>query len=209
MLPKADKETSGLRQENAVNTKMTTEGLDEPARRVAALREASVDVDLRRAGQLVCLVALVAAGMLLLATGVQKNAQITRLREQGVPLKVKVTGCIGLMGGSGSNVAGYNCKATFTLEGRRHNDDLPGTTLYAPGTWLQAIVVPGDPRLLSTPRGLAAEHASGCNAYWAWAGTSGQPHFRSTCSLLRRTHRLCCFRAGLAPVCKRAPRARR
>ena len=139
------------------------EGIDAPGKRVAALRGATVDVDMHRAGQVVaglCVLALATTGLVLLVAGVQKNAQITRLHQQGVAVEATVTRCIGLMGGSGSNAAGYECTATFTLNRHRYNDAIPGNTLFAPGTSLRAVVVPGDPALLSTPRALATEHSS-------------------------------------------------
>ena len=153
----------GLRRDGLGNTEVTMEGIDAPGKRVAALRGATVDVDMHRAGRVVaglCVLALATTGLVLLAAGVQKNAQITRLHQQGVAVEATVTRCIGLMGGSGSDAAGYECTATFTLNRRRYNDAIPGNTLFAPGTSLRAIVVPGDPALLSTPRALATEHSS-------------------------------------------------
>jgi len=161
-VPEAGAGVHGLRQEHLGTTEVTMEG-DTVGKRVAALRGAGVDVDVRRAGQVVgglCLLALAATALLLFVAGVQKNAQITRLHQQGVALEVKVSGCIGLMGGSGSDPAGYQCKATFMLDGRRYDDVIPGNAFYMPGTSLRAIVVPGDPALLSTPRALATEHPS-------------------------------------------------
>lgn len=131
--------------------------------RVGNLRGAGVDVDMRRLGQVVagvCLVALVVAVVVLVVAGMDKNAQITRLRTQGVPVEVTVTGCLGQLGGSGSNAAGYSCRGTFTLEGHRYDEDLPGDTLLPPGTMLRGVTVPGDPALVSTPGAVAAEHTS-------------------------------------------------
>ena len=131
---------------------------------VTVLRGASTDVDAGRVGMaalllgVACLVAIIAV---LFVAGADKNAQIDHLRQQGVPVEATVSGCIGLMGGSGSNQAGYDCKASFALEGRSYSDDLPGSVLYSPGARLRAVVVPTDPALLSTPRVLAAEQASG------------------------------------------------
>ena len=59
--------------------------------------------------------------------GVHKNSQINRLRHDGVPVTVTVTNCLGLMGGSGSNAAGYSCTGTFTIDGTRYTESLPGT----------------------------------------------------------------------------------
>lgn len=91
---------------------------------VMTLRGAGVEVDVRRVarvGGVVCLGALSVLAVTLLLAGVEKNAQITRLRQRGVPVTVTMTGCIGLAGGSGSNLAGYECRGTFRLDGRRYN----------------------------------------------------------------------------------------
>lgn len=130
---------------------------------VTTLRGASVNADARRVTHLAagaCLMALAAAVILLFLAGVEKNAQITRLRNQAVPVEVTVSGCIGLMGGSGSNVAGYACRGEFTLAGHRYREAIPGNALYSPGTRIRAVAVPQDPALVSTPRALGTQQAS-------------------------------------------------
>ena len=130
---------------------------------IMPLRGAGVDVDVRRVGRVLaglCLLALAVLVFVLFIAGAQKNAQITRLHQHGVAVEVTVSSCIGLMGGSGSNIAGYSCRGTFTAGGHLYNDAIPGNTLYRPGARLAAITASGDPGLLSTPRALAAEHAS-------------------------------------------------
>jgi hypothetical protein len=122
-----------------------------------------VEVDARRVAQVfagACLVALGVVAVVLFVAGANKNAQITRLRDQGVAVKVTVSGCTGEMGGSGTNLVGYDCTGSFRIGGRRYNEDLPGTSFRQPGTTLQAITVPGDPALLTTPRVIAGEHPS-------------------------------------------------
>ncbi len=128
-----------------------------------ALRGASVKVDARSVGRFavgLCLVALGVLVIVLFVAGAQKNAQITSLRQHGVPVEVTVSGCLGQLGGSGSNAAGYACRGTFALDGHRYNDAIPGNTLYPPGTTLRAVTVPSDPALLSTARAVASEHSS-------------------------------------------------
>jgi len=130
---------------------------------VTTLRGATVEVDARHARTVlmaICLLALAASTIVLFISGMDKNAQINRLRQQGVPLEVTVSTCLGLMGGSGSNLAGYDCTASFTLNGHRYSDSLPGNALVTPGTRLRAVVVPSDPALLSTPRAMATQHSS-------------------------------------------------
>jgi len=134
-----------------------------PDQALSRLRGAGVDVDVRRAGRVViglCLIALAGLVIGLYVAGAHKNAQISGLRQHGVAVEVKVTGCLGLLGGSGSNVAGYACAGTFALDGHRYREDLPGTDLRAPGSLVKAVAVPGDPPLLSTARDVATQRAS-------------------------------------------------
>jgi hypothetical protein len=127
------------------------------------LRGAGVDVDVRRVGRVfvaLCLVALAVLAVVLFVVGVHKNSQINRLRQHGVAVQVTVSGCLGLLGGSGSNAAGYACRGTFTLGGHRYNESIPGNSLRRPGSKVRAVAVSGDPPLLSTARAVATERAS-------------------------------------------------
>jgi hypothetical protein len=130
---------------------------------IMTLRGAGVEADSRRVGRLVVgagLVALTVLAIVLLAAGVQKNAQISSLRGRGVVVDATVSGCLGLMGGSGSNAAGYDCRGSFALDGRRYNEALPGSSLHAPGATLRIVTVPGDPSLVATIRDVATERPS-------------------------------------------------
>jgi len=141
----------------------TAPGRTDPGESLTTLRGAGVEVDVRRVGRVVigvCLVALAVLVVVLFVVGAHKNAQITRLHQDGVAVQVKVTGCLGLLGGSGSNAAGYACTGTFTLDGHRYREAIPGTALHPPGSRIRAVAVPGDPPLLSTARAVATEHAS-------------------------------------------------
>ncbi len=130
---------------------------------VSTLRGASVAIDHRRAGRLalaVCVAALAVSAGVLYAAGANKNAQITSLRDHGVPVEVTVTGCLGQLGGSGSNAAGYSCTGTFVLGGRRHSVVLPDGALHSPGDKVKEITVASDPGLVSSPGQVAASAAS-------------------------------------------------
>lgn len=133
---------------------------DEP---VTTLRGARVEVDVGRAARVVsglCLAAIAVTAVILLIAGIQKNQQITSLQQNGVPVGVTVSNCIGLMGGSGTNVAGYACTGTYTVNGHLYKQAIPGTTLHQPGSIIQGVTVPGDPGLLSTPGQVAGDRAS-------------------------------------------------
>ena len=107
-----------------------------------------------------CLIALATVVVILFVAGVDKNTEITRLRQQGVPVAVTVTGCHGLLGGSGSNDAGSSCSGTFVLDGRRYSGTIPGDTLRAPGTTIRLVTIESDPGLLATFHQVKSEHAS-------------------------------------------------
>ena len=131
---------------------------------VSRLRGARVEVDARRAAQVVVvlgLTALAAAAAILFAAAATRNAQISDLRAHGVPVAVRVSGCQGLLGGSGSNPVGYSCTGTYSFAGHSHTVTVPGDALYAPGTTIRGVTAPDDTGLLSTPGVLAGERATG------------------------------------------------
>jgi hypothetical protein len=130
---------------------------------VTTLRGATVDVDIRRAGQVVvgiCLTALAITGIVLLIAGIQNNSQVNDLRQHGIPVTVTVTVCRGLIGGTGAQVAGYSCTGTYTVDGTQYRQSIPGLAFHTPGSTIRGVAVPGDPRLLSTPDQLGRQHAS-------------------------------------------------
>jgi len=130
---------------------------------VGALRGAGVQVDTARAGRVavaLVLVALVVVGLGFLVGGYRRNAQIDQLRSQGVPVQVTVSHCLGLMGGTGSSPAGYECIGTYTFRGTHYVEGVPGSTFYPDRTVIAGVVASGDPGLLSTPASVASSHAS-------------------------------------------------
>jgi hypothetical protein len=130
---------------------------------LTSLRAGSVDIDARRIGRAIgvlLLAALVVVAIVLAVAGAQKNNQINQLRHHGVPVTITVSSCQGLLGGSGSNAAGYTCRGTFTAAGHRYTEGIPGNTLYPPGSTIRAVRVPGDPALVTPLTVLATEQAS-------------------------------------------------
>jgi 4-amino-4-deoxy-L-arabinose transferase-like glycosyltransferase len=131
--------------------------------RVGQLRGAGVQVDARRLKQVAIAIVLVTLAALAIGftiVGVHKNQQIDQLHTQGVPVTITVTGCLGLLGGSGSNAAGYSCHGTYTLHGHTYNESLPGSAFHRPGTTIDAVAVPGDPALVSPVAIADAQHSS-------------------------------------------------
>ena len=107
-----------------------------------------------------CLLTLAVLVVVFTVAGVHKNSQINGLRDDGVPVTVTITHCFGLMGGSGSNAAGYSCTGTFTVHGSRYTESLPGTAFHHIGSTVSATVVPDDPALVSPDNILKTEHSS-------------------------------------------------
>jgi hypothetical protein len=157
---------------------------------VTTLRGAGVDVDPHRATQLIvgtCLVALAVVAVILLVSGIRKNAHDASLQDHGVPVSVTVSGCLGLLGGSGSNAAGYACKGSYTYDGLRYQQAIPGDALLHAGTVIRGVIVSSDPRLLSTPAAVAAQHSS-WRVYLAPAILFGILVVASGALLLARRH---------------------
>lgn len=130
---------------------------------LATLRGAGVEVDARRVarftgGALVVLLAVLTA--LLALAGAHKNGAIAALESHGTRTTMTVTGCRGLMGGSGTNLAGYSCSGTLTVGGRTYHDPVPGTADNEPGSTLSVVTDRSDPHLVSTASILAHERPS-------------------------------------------------
>jgi hypothetical protein len=142
----------------------STSRLHEPGDRVGQLRGAGVSVDARRVGQValgIVLVTLAVLAVVFTIVGIHTNQQDDRLHDDGVPVTFTVTGCMGLLGGSGSNAAGYACRGTYSIDGKHYGGvQLPGAAFYRPGSTVAAIAVPGDPALVSPASIVASEHSS-------------------------------------------------
>jgi hypothetical protein len=134
-----------------------------PGQPVSTLRGARVEVDARRAGRVAVVLVLVALGataLFLLVGGMQKNAQVTQLHNDGVPVEVTVSDCRGLLGGSGSNPVGYTCSGSFTWAGHRYTESIPGDSLFSPGSRLRMVTIASNPGLLAAPGVVATERSS-------------------------------------------------
>jgi hypothetical protein len=139
------------------------EGAGTSGDRVGQLRGAGVQVDARRLGQVAIAIVLIALAALAIGftiVGVHKNQQIDQLHTQGVPVTITVTGCLGLLGGSGSNAAGYSCHGTYSMQGHTYDESLPGSAFHRPGTTIDAVAVPSDPALVSPVALADAQHSS-------------------------------------------------
>jgi hypothetical protein len=134
-----------------------------PDQPVSKLRGAGAAVDAMAAGRVALAVVLLTLSVLVViftVVGAHKNAQIDELHDRGVPVAFTVDRCIGLLGGSGTNAAGYACTGSYELAGHRYHRPLPGNAYHAPGATVQAVAVPSDPTLVSTAAIVRTDHAS-------------------------------------------------
>lgn len=137
--------------------------MSSPAPTVGTLRGAGVDVTGRsvaRAAFALVLAGVAVLAVLLFIAGASKNSHIDRLRHDGVTVQMRVSGCLGLLGGSGSNAAGDRCHGSLVLGGRRYDEIVPGSSLHRPGSTVTVVAVRDDPSILATPHELATERAS-------------------------------------------------
>jgi hypothetical protein len=130
---------------------------------ISRLRGARVEVDGARVASVflgVALIAIAVCAVAFFVIGAHKNAQINELRDHGVPVEVTVTSCLGLLGGSGSNTAGYSCMGTFEVSGHRFNEAIPGLERRGPGDKVAAVAAANASGLFSTTAMIAGERAS-------------------------------------------------
>ncbi len=96
--------------------------------RVGTLRGAGVDID-RRRGRAHRRSASCSSPWLRRARPLRRGGpqeQPDRPTAQpGIPVEAKVVACLGLLGGSGSNAAGYACHATYVVGGHRYDEIRP------------------------------------------------------------------------------------
>jgi hypothetical protein len=154
---------NGTSTGTSTSTSTSTDAGAEPADRIGQLRGAGVQVDRRRVAQAaigIVLATLAVLAVVFTIVGVHTNQQDDRLHNDGVPVTFTVTGCLGLLGGSGSNAAGYSCRGTYSLQGRHYREPLPGNSFHRPGSTVAALAVPGDPALVSPASIVATEHSS-------------------------------------------------
>lgn len=90
------------------------------------------------------------------------NARIDRLKDHGVAVAVTVTSCVGNIGGSGSNAAGYTCHGSYRLNGIHYREIIGSKTASSSaGTKVRAVADPSRP---STIEVVSAVHASSSSA---------------------------------------------
>ncbi|HUX04084.1 MAG TPA: hypothetical protein VMV53_04170 [Acidimicrobiales bacterium] len=89
------------------------------------------------------LIIFAAAIVVAFVSATNDNARIERMRANGIPVTVTVAGCVGSLGGSGSNIVGYTCQGDYRVGGTAYHEIIGSmTTLAAPGTLVRAVADP-------------------------------------------------------------------
>jgi hypothetical protein len=89
------------------------------------------------------------------------NARIDRLKDHGVAVAVTVTSCVGNIGGSGSNAAGYTCHGSYRLNGVHYREIIGSkTTLSSAGTKVRAVADPARPSTIELASYVQASSSS-------------------------------------------------
>jgi uncharacterized protein (TIGR03382 family) len=89
------------------------------------------------------------------------NARIERLKSHGVSVMVTVTSCVGNIGGSGSNAAGYTCHGSYRVDGVRYEEIIGSkTTQSSAGTQVRAVADPNRPSTVELATAVARSKSS-------------------------------------------------
>jgi len=137
------------------------DGFDAP---ISTLRGPEVRADVRRTTRIVvgvCLVVLAALVVALFLAGANKNAETSRLKDNGVPVAVTVTHCLGNASGSGAVLTGYTCNGTYLLNGHRYSEVIRGSDQpYLRGGVIQGVVDPDNPTAVTSAHEVATTDPS-------------------------------------------------
>jgi hypothetical protein len=89
------------------------------------------------------------------------NARIERLKNHGLPVMVTVTGCVGNIGGSGSNAAGYTCRGEYRVNGVTYREVIGSkTTLTSAGSEVKGVADPARPSTVEVASAVATSSTS-------------------------------------------------
>lgn len=117
--------------------------------RVATLRGAHTTTPRTGPWRVVGLLALVIVALTLAVSffsAANDNARIARMKSHGIPVVVSVTNCVGQIGGSGSNNAGFVCQGTYRVHGTKYHGSIGSMTTFASfGTMIHAVADPAKP----------------------------------------------------------------
>jgi hypothetical protein len=124
----------------------------------------AVHLDGRRvAGYLLLLCELILAVLTVVFTiiAVHHNSRATSLKQKGVAVEVTVTGCVALASGTGITQAGFTCKGSYALAGKRYTENIGGSgAQLAVGQKVAAVAVRDEPTVIYTARSAKTMHST-------------------------------------------------
>jgi len=130
----------------------------------AALRGPAVAGTGRTLGLITAGVVLAVAAVIIVVgviAATQDNARIDRMKARGVPVSITVADCIGNLGGSGSNGAGYTCRGDYAVAGTTYHEVIGGTSAFTdPGTALAGVADPAQPSTVIVAHAVATSETS-------------------------------------------------
>jgi hypothetical protein len=89
------------------------------------------------------------------------NARIDRLKLHGISVNVIVTNCVGNIGGSGSNAAGYTCQGEYRVHGVVYHEVIGSkTTLSTTGSKVRGVADPARPSTVELASAVTSSSAS-------------------------------------------------
>lgn len=128
--------------------------MSDPSPVSSSLRGAPVAGDGRRLGRTigwVLVLAMILLGLVMVVAKVDDNNKAHRLHASGIPVTARVTYCLGQLGGSGTNAAGYSCKAAYMVGGAHFDEPVGGLSTFArTGSTLAGVVDPVNHTVLVT-----------------------------------------------------------
>jgi len=132
--------------------------------RVGALRGAASPRAGRTLGLSVGTVILVLFAIVIVVSFVsaaRDNARIDRLKDRGIAVNVRVSSCVGNLGGSGSNIANYTCQGSYEVKGHSYNEVIGGKSTFSPpGSQVRAVVDPSKYSTVELASALSVARAS-------------------------------------------------
>jgi hypothetical protein len=94
-------------------------------------------------------------------SAVNDNSRIDRLKSHGIPVTVTVTDCVGNIGGSGSNAAGYTCQGKYRVNGVSYHEVIASkTTLSTAGSTVRGVADPARPSTIELASAVASSSPS-------------------------------------------------
>jgi hypothetical protein len=98
----------------------------------------------------VAAVVLIALAIETAVSAANQNSRAAKLRNNGIPVEVTITGCTGISSGIAQAVQYYQCRGTYTLDGRQYNEVIGGIRASLPqGQRVPAVTVRTDPALVA------------------------------------------------------------